>query len=162
MTKIKKDKQTYIYHCRNEECDEMFESKAYGSKMFPDKPKKKCPCCGKRTLDLVLKAPFAYVTGNTGVTVGTFAERRRKELGESECQEREARKEEQKKQFRDLMAQRPLPKGMRRLDKPKEAPWWRPNTKGPDLSLNKLTKEQTEKYILTGEKPPSDRALRVI
>lgn len=162
MAKNKKKKEIYIYHCRDENCDELFESKACGSKMFPDKPKSKCPSCGQRTLELVLEAPFCYVTGNTGVTVGTYAERHRRELGEAECQEREARKAEQKEQFRNLMAQKPLPKGMKRLDKPKEAPWWRPNSKGPDLSLNKLSKEQKEKFIMTGEKPASDRALRVI
>ena len=160
--KTKNKKNVYLYRCTNEDCGELFENTAAGSKMFPNKPKKKCPVCDKRSLELVLEAPFFYVTGNNGVTIGTYAERRRKQLGEAECVEREMKREEGKKKLRDLLLEKPLPRGMKRVERPKsdDAPWWRPNTTGPDKSLNSLTNEQKTRYIMTGEKPLSDKGLR--
>ena len=155
-------KYNYLYRCQNEQCGELFEYTAKGSKLFPEKPKSKCPSCKKRTLDLVLEMPYFYITGNNGVTLGTYAERRRKQLGESECQEREAKRIEQKEKDRAIQMEKPLPRGMKRVERPKspEAPWWRPNTTAPDISLTKLTPDQTKHYVMTGEKPLSDKGLR--
>lgn len=118
---------TYHYKC--DKCGDELEK----VQKFADKPLKRCPSCKKNGLYKIIYAPDFFVRGSDRETVGTAAEKNAKRVGSYKISE-----EQEKKKIK---------KG-----KKKENPWWRPNSNKPDLSLNKLSPEKLEKYIMTGEK----------
>lgn len=132
------------YYC--DSCNVQFEV----HEPFHAKCRKKCPECGKYKLRRLFQIPTLITSV---VTLGHWGDINRKKIGISEIQEREAKAEEKKISINEALSQRPLPKGMSRVDKPKNPPWWRPGTKGPDMSINKMTTEQKSKFIQTGQKP---------
>jgi len=133
---------TYEYVC--DKCSHGFEI----FQRMADKALTKCPECKCKKLRRVFGTPFFTITGGSNMTVGTLAEKNRKRIGESEIQEREAKVAAQaEKKARNT----PPPVG-ERIERPKDAPWWRKGTKRPNTALNKLTPQQKKDYILKGKK----------
>ena len=129
----------YTYHCNA--CDYEFDLK----QNYHDKAKRKCPECKRWKLHRIIFAPHIY-TYSEPQTVGLLAERNTKKLGKYELQKK-------LKDIDDKSYIKPseLPKNMSRIKQSKEKPWYRPSQK-IDMSLDKLTPKQKEKYIATGKK----------
>ena len=122
---------TYGYTCQN--CGHTFE-------IFQDVnegKKKKCPECKLLKLSRDITGGLGGSVVQDPKTLLQQAERNTAKMGHYELQERRMADEE----------------GNLRKRKPKEpAPWWRPGTDKPDMSLANLTPAQKQKYIETGEK----------
>jgi putative FmdB family regulatory protein len=114
---------------------------------FHDKPLKKCPECKKMKLQRVICIPYVRVIKDP-TTVGQLAERNTKKMGKYEFEAREKDRKEFKKKGKEEMSKLPGSP----IKKSTDAPWYRRGTTGPDMSLNNLTPEQKERYIITGEK----------
>lgn len=119
----------YQYRCRacKYEFDEYQSIKA--------EPLTECPlrpvCNG--TIFRVIHA--VAVVDKTPKTLGTLAEKNSKAMGQ---EQREIKTNEIKRRV-------PTSKS--------DAPPWRPNTTGPDMTLSKLNPKEADTYIKTGIKP---------
>lgn len=138
---------TREYICDNTECLSAFEVR----EPIHQKARKKCPICGKYKLRRVFQIP--HIISET-VTLGSWGEKNRRRIGNSEIQQREAIEAERKISVEQALAEKPLPPGMKRIPKYNgPAPWWRPNTKGPDKGVMKMTQKEKSEFILTGKRP---------
>lgn len=106
-----------------------------------------CPQCGEETLQTVFHA--ATVIDLTPRTVGAQADRNTERMGLYEVQEKRQELAAIRQRGR---AEINLPPGMESARPEKyEAPWYRPGTTGPDLSLARLSPEQRTKFIEEGK-----------
>lgn len=82
-----------IYEYRCEDCGEETQE-AQGIK---DSPLKKCPVCGKMSLERLISTTTGFVRGEP-TTVGQLAERNSKKMGRSQIQEKDLKYKEDTKQ----------------------------------------------------------------
>jgi putative FmdB family regulatory protein len=110
----------YDYICSN--CSHEWNDVKQSMK---DKPKKKCPECGKHALQRVLYGG-AYVFVSNANTVGQLADRNRKDMGHYQRSELD--------------------------DKAKEKLTNTDSNKVTSREINKMTTSQKQKYITEGQK----------
>ncbi len=113
----------YEYECKK--CEHSFEI----NQSMEDKPKKKCPSCGKFQLYKIISEPIIIVR-QAPTTLGQLAAKNSKTAGKTKVEELE---EKQKK------------------NKPKE-PWYTKNAPASRREIQKMTREQKANYIKKGKK----------
>ena len=109
----------YDYICSNCKCELCDVSQS-----IKDPPKKKCPECGKNTLDRVIYGGAYAFVKNTN-TVGQLADKNTKDMGHYKRSEMEATSKE-KNQHQEVS-----------------------NTR---KEINKMTPKQKQRYIMEGKK----------
>ena len=114
----------YEYECRN--CEHSFEI----TQSFNDKPKKKCPECGKFKLYKVLSEPIIIVKGHS--TLGSLAENNAKKMGKTQIQELQGKQKESRKK--------------------EDKPWYADSGNASKKEIKKMSKSQKRDYILKGKK----------
>lgn len=104
-----------------------------------------CPQCGTEGLRQEFGIGlYAHVNkSDDQVTLGTLAERNSKRLSQEE-KDRILNK--------DRIPNSPLPKGMKKIDKTNEKPWYDKYATMKTAEVAKLTPTQTDNYIMTGKK----------
>ena len=111
-----------IYEYKCEAC-EHFLSEEISIKKY--KKKKKCPSCGKHKLKRILSSPNISVKGES-TTLGQLAESNTKKMGRYELEEKQR---QDNKEFETLKR----------------------DTRKTQREINKMTPDQTKKYILEGD-----------
>lgn len=125
---------TYDYVC--DDCGHSVDIR----QSIKDDPLTVCPACEKDTFRRRIHNGLIASVTKSPTTLQQQAERNTKEMGHYELQERRMAHKEG-----DVIAKK-------RAEAKANAPWWRPDTAKPDMSLTKMTPAQTKKYIETGEK----------
>jgi len=113
----------YEYECKK--CEHSFEI----NQSMEDKPKKKCPSCGKFQLYKILSEPTIIVR-QTPTTLGQLAAQNSKRAGKIKTEKREEQKQK---------------------SKPQE-PWYTANASASRKEIQKMTREQKAQYIKKGKK----------
>lgn len=129
----------YEYQC--DACDHNFDI----IQSYHASAKRKCPECKKWKLYRVIGVPYISIQQEP-TSIGQLADRNTSAMGQYELQDkRKAQKEADREgDFREL------PKGMSRMERKEYQPWWRKDK--IDKKLNKLSKKDKQKYIMTGKK----------
>ncbi len=140
----------YMQGCQS--CDVCFEIE----QSIKDEPLSICENCAGGKLHRLIPNTFLFAVKHDPQTVGHLAARNTEGMGRYELEERRVldklNKVEAKKAAREELSKK-LPKGASLVDPSQyKTPWWRSNTTSADMSLNKLSPEKKEKYIMTGEK----------
>lgn len=114
-------------------------------------PKKRCPSCKKNKLFRVVTGGIAGFVKGSPTTVGQQAELNLKKMGKEQAQKKAEEIREDKKESRLK-----LPGGAKKVERPKELPWWRsgevsgfPRDAKP-LDLKKV--QDVKRYIREGKK----------
>lgn len=123
----------YDYICSN--CGHRFETK----QGIKDGPLTNCPACATPNLERAITTPLMIID-TTPKTLGTLAERNKKNIGSYELDKLGREHKTKKKQTLKLS------KGMSRSTTNKERPFWRDSDK--PLNLNKI--EDVGGYIENG------------
>ncbi len=85
-----------------------------------------------------------------GGTLGALAEKNTKRLGGK----RDELIQQMANQRRGCASYKgKMPEGASEILPPKGRPWYRPESDSPDYSLNKMTPDQTKRFIMEGKKP---------
>lgn len=118
----------YDYKCTNEDCEHVMEDV---QQSIHDKPKKKCPKCGKNTLERIIYGGIGFTISKDPTTIGQLADKNYKD-NKSRIDEINAKKEE---------------------EKPKEdVPFYHKYGNATRTEINKMTPQQKKNYILKGKK----------
>lgn len=84
-------------------------------------------------------------------TVGGLADLNRKKLGRAYCEDQEQKMKNERLTANEFVGSLPAGASVRKREA-KDTPWRKAN-EPVDLSLAKMNKEQTERYMMTGKKP---------
>ena len=114
---------TYEYKCSG--CEHAFEL----VQSMKDKPKKKCPSCGKNKLKKVLFPPTVF-TKSEPKTIGHWADRNTQKMGHYELGDKDGERKENLKKDKSTLGDGPAT--------PKQ--------------IRKMTPQQKQNYIEKGEK----------
>lgn len=106
-----------------------------------------CPYCLKVTNHRIPQIFTAI--DKTPKTLGGLADQRRKELGNIQYNDIVQKMANE----RTVEYKGKLPEGCEQIKPTEERPFWRKDLPIPDYSLNKMTPEQTTRYIIEGKKP---------
>ncbi len=100
---------TYDYKCSG--CESAFEL----VQSMKDRPKKKCPSCGKLKLKKVLSPPSIFVKGEPQ-TIGHWAERNTEKMGRYEIGDKEGKRKEGLKNNQSTLGSGPAtPREIRKM-----------------------------------------------
>lgn len=133
---------TYSYLCSD--CDVEFDT----IQKMNDIRVSECPLCNKTTNQLVY-APFTVIN-KTPTTIGLLADQNNSSLGRYEREDIiQKEKDRRKPSFEGVLSN-----GAEVVEKKSDyRPWYRKDLPHADLSLTKMTNEETKKYIFEGKKP---------
>jgi hypothetical protein len=84
-------------------------------------------------------------------TLGQLADQNRKKLGRAYCEDQERKIKEERLNASEFVGSLPAGASVRKREF-KDTPWREAHEK-VDTSLASMSKEQTERYIMTGKKP---------
>ena len=133
------------YECDN--CEYYFEV----IQGYTEKRKKKCPSCRKAKLRQVFCAP--HIQDGTPKTLGTLAERNRREMGKYKLEklEKEQTDNENAKKLEHLKKAGVVNENATEL--PSTKTWYNPKGENLNKKLNKVIgdKKKTKKYIEEGK-----------
>lgn len=139
----------YHYRCSDNECQwEFFQYQSIKADALT-----LCPACQQNTALRVISGGMATID-KTPKSVGGLADQNRSRMTLGQVQEKTKEFMTRGRSTRQFTGA--LPEGVDptvREVNYNYAPPWRPNTTGPDLSLNELTTPEKKKYIETGKKP---------
>lgn len=136
----------YEYKCSNPSCEcDTFTT----SQSIKEDPLKICPYCNQESISRTFHAVPVFVNGDYK-TLGALADANRKKLGRSYIEDKQRQYEEDKLNASQYAGK--LPDGASIIKREKKDTPWRKKNEKIDMSLNRLTKEQQQKYILTGKK----------
>jgi len=119
----------YDYECQNEECDKVMEDV---KQSIHDKPKKKCPKCGKMSLQRIIYGGIGMKVAQDPTTIGQAIDKNTRENA-TLIQEREHKKRENAPKKEKLFHQQ----------------------FGGDATvtdINKMSPAQQKRYIMQGKK----------
>lgn len=133
---------TYHYLCKNESCNEEFETQ----QSMKDSPLTSCEVCGEETLERVIHIGHAFVR-NEPKTIGLLAERNTQALSPSQRNEQFAIAEQRKYDAKVALRQELIDSGM------KDVPAVPDKIKAVDKRLAKLTNRQKQIYLDKGKLP---------
>lgn len=83
-------------------------------------------------------------------TLGMLADQNRKRLGKAYCEDQQQKIREERLTASEFVGS--LPQGASVIKREAKDTPWRKANEPVDLSLSRMNKEQTEKYIMTGKK----------
>lgn len=134
-----------VYQYKCDACDHGFEQ----YQTLKEDTLRRCPKCRKYKLYRVICAPMLVQNGEPK-TLGMLAERNASKMSDEE--KRRISKEQETK--RDEVLYKRLPKGMRRLKKPKNCcvPDYKKGQTVSTREIMKMTEAQKKKFIETGRK----------
>jgi len=111
-----------------------------------DEPIVHCVACGQNTLKRCICAPLMVLIRGAK-TVGSLADRNSSDMSTDERQHALSLQRTQKTE-----PVRTLPNGMQRIEQtPGYKPWFAHNQTVSNKKINKMTKKQKQKYIITGK-----------
>lgn len=131
----------YQNECTEEECSHQWET----IQSYEDEAVKVCPICGEPSRRVF---SLGYISIKNANTLGALADQNNKKLGGKRDELIRQMKEERKPQFHGM-----LPNTAEVMPKSDKVPFWRNPGEPVDMSLAKMTSEQTKKYVETGKKP---------
>lgn len=132
---------TYEYECQS--CKHRYETQ----QRIIEKPIKKCPSCGKNTCERLLFEPVVVSTGPQ--TLGTLAERNTRKMSKDELEFKRSNDKASNKKANEHLAQQMMPGSKRVVGK---EPFYKKNAKATTKEIQKMTPQQTQKYIMEGKK----------
>jgi len=133
----------YEYGCRTPDCPAWWEI----SQPFSDDAIAECPWCGYNTAYRIFSIGYIK-TSSSSDTLGGIAEKNTKNMGGSVGEKIQHMANERKAEFKGK-----LPEGAKVAAYQEGRPWWRQDRSSPDMSLTRMTPEQTTKYVMEGKKP---------
>ena len=138
MIKVGLDKMPlYENHCDN--CNHTWET----LQTYLAEPVNVCEVCGNNNVRRVYS--ISHIVGCQKETLGKLAERNTKKMGGSAGEQIQKMANERSGSVSSFKGK--LPEGAAENKRPVNRP-------GPDMSLNRLTPQQKDHYILTGKRPP--------
>jgi hypothetical protein len=138
----------YLYRCINNhewDIDKTFAE-------FAENKGSVCPACSDRVESPCI-VPFNHHVVNINC-LGIHAEKNSKALGANFVAENEAKRKQANEAARELGRQALEEKlGVEAIRPSIERPWYRQERDTADLSLTKMNKSETERYVIEGVKP---------